>query len=252
MQRGATVIRADAQPLDAHDLRRLHAYSNSLVDFHMILDLIPPLAKSYFAGLIPATLSYGQVAILLGLGLQQTDVSAVENELHLPSNQILALFNKSVRRLYQQLKATKEAEIARTLPTPPHSLASGAVDDTQPVGPFVALEEDLDDELNAEAAATQRKMLAKLTAEQLAEFAIPGGAGEALVGAAGKRHLSTGLTVSVKGDKVDPEGKTLKKEKKDKMIYERKRGGGSSEGKKRRSMSNGSGGGGGSAKRGKR
>lgn len=60
----------------------------------MILDLVPPLTRSYFSGGIPATLSYGQAAIFLCLGLQQVDVTAVEKALNLPSNQILALFNK--------------------------------------------------------------------------------------------------------------------------------------------------------------
>ncbi len=60
----------------------------------MVLDLLPPLAQAYFAGTIPCTLSYGQAAIFLCLGLQQVDVNAVEKALNLPSNQILALFNK--------------------------------------------------------------------------------------------------------------------------------------------------------------
>ena len=37
----------------------------------MILDLLPPLVRTYFTGSIPATLSYGQAAIFLSLGLQQ-------------------------------------------------------------------------------------------------------------------------------------------------------------------------------------
>ena len=72
----------------------MQAYSNNLVDYHMILDLLPPLTQAYFACKIPCTLSYGQAAILLCLGLQQADLTAVETALNLPSNQILALFNK--------------------------------------------------------------------------------------------------------------------------------------------------------------
>jgi N-acetyltransferase 10 len=59
-----------------------------------MLDLLPPLARAYFAGRLPATLSPGQAAILALLGLQQRDVSACEKELNMQSNQILALFNK--------------------------------------------------------------------------------------------------------------------------------------------------------------
>ena len=54
----------------------------------MILDLVPPLAHAYFAGRLPASLSYGQAAILLGLGLQQADVAAVADSIGLPINQV--------------------------------------------------------------------------------------------------------------------------------------------------------------------
>lgn len=60
----------------------------------MIMDLVAPLARAFFAGTLPVTLSHGQAAILLCLGLQQIDLTAVETALNLPSNQILALFNK--------------------------------------------------------------------------------------------------------------------------------------------------------------
>ena len=70
------------------------AYSNNLVDHHLILDLMPALMRAYLGGRIPATLSYGQAAIFLCLGLQQIDVSGVERALNLPSSQVLALFNK--------------------------------------------------------------------------------------------------------------------------------------------------------------
>lgn len=70
------------------------AYSNNVVDHHLVLDLLPSLARAYFSRRLPATLSPGQAAILTVLGLQQRDVSACERDLGMQSNQILALFNK--------------------------------------------------------------------------------------------------------------------------------------------------------------
>ena len=70
------------------------AYSNNLVDHHIILDLLPALAQAYFSGHIPANLSYLQAAILLSLGLQQNEISSLDATIQLPSNQALALFNK--------------------------------------------------------------------------------------------------------------------------------------------------------------
>ncbi|KAG1681159.1 hypothetical protein FOA52_015602 [Chlamydomonas sp. UWO 241] len=61
---GVPVSRIDGEPLNAYDLKRLQAYSNNLVDFHMILDLLPTLAAAYFKRKLPATLSYAQVRAL--------------------------------------------------------------------------------------------------------------------------------------------------------------------------------------------
>lgn len=72
----------------------LQAYSNNLVDHHLILDLLPFLARGFFARRLPAPMSYGQAAILASLGLQQREVSDCEKDLKLPSSQVLALFNK--------------------------------------------------------------------------------------------------------------------------------------------------------------
>lgn len=74
----------------------MQAYANNIVDYHMIMDLIPPLARSFFSGHIPTTLSYGQAAIFLCLGLQNMDVQATVRILELPANQVLALLNKVV------------------------------------------------------------------------------------------------------------------------------------------------------------
>ncbi len=78
----------------------LQAYSNNLVDHHLILDLLPFLARAFFARRLPAPMSYGQAAILASLGLQQREVSGCERDLNLPSSQVLALFNKVSRLLW--------------------------------------------------------------------------------------------------------------------------------------------------------
>lgn len=55
----------------------MQAYSNSLVDHHLVLDLVPPLAHAYFGGRLPAPLSYAQAAILACVGLQQHEIGKV-------------------------------------------------------------------------------------------------------------------------------------------------------------------------------
>lgn len=53
------------------DLKRLESYSKNLVDFHLIMDLVPTLAKLHFLILPVGTisLSYVQAATLTGMGL---------------------------------------------------------------------------------------------------------------------------------------------------------------------------------------
>ncbi len=72
----------------------VQAYSNNLVDHHLILDLLPFLVRAFFAQRLPAPMSYGQAAILVSLGLQQRSISDCEKDLNLPASQVLALFNK--------------------------------------------------------------------------------------------------------------------------------------------------------------
>lgn len=75
------------------DLRRLESYSNNMVDFHLILDLVPTLAKLFFLKqTLPRgsiNLSYVQSAILIGFGLQYKKVEDIELDLGLNSAQIL-------------------------------------------------------------------------------------------------------------------------------------------------------------------
>ncbi|KAJ2658822.1 N-acetyltransferase 10 [Coemansia sp. RSA 1200] len=84
----------------SYDLKRLDSYSNNMVDYHVVLDMLPAIAQNYFASRFGSgvSLSGVQACILLGVGLQRKSVDAVEKELNLPSRQILALFTKVLRK----------------------------------------------------------------------------------------------------------------------------------------------------------
>ena len=60
------------------DFRRLESYSRNLVDYHVILDMLPTLARYFFLRRFPFQLTYTQAAILLSLGLQYKSVTEVE------------------------------------------------------------------------------------------------------------------------------------------------------------------------------
>lgn len=54
-----------------YDLKRLESYARNLVDYHLVLDLIPMCARLYFSGALGVKLSYSQSAILMCIGLQR-------------------------------------------------------------------------------------------------------------------------------------------------------------------------------------
>ncbi|KAJ1721911.1 N-acetyltransferase 10 [Coemansia erecta] len=106
-----------ARDFSAYDLRRLEAYANNLLDYHVVLDMLPTVAQRYFGGAFGSSLSLSgvQACILLGLGLQRKSVDAVEKELNLPSRQILALFTKVLRKFSNHFRALETAAIEQQL-----------------------------------------------------------------------------------------------------------------------------------------
>ncbi|XP_044292828.1 RNA cytidine acetyltransferase [Varanus komodoensis] len=111
-----------------YDLKRLEMYSRNMVDYHLIMDMIPSIARMYFLKQLgDMTLSATQSALLLGIGLQHKTLDQLEKEIELPSGQLMGLFNRSIRKIVQlfntiqeraveeQMTATKEVEMEPTL-----------------------------------------------------------------------------------------------------------------------------------------
>ncbi|KAJ3129195.1 N-acetyltransferase 10 [Nowakowskiella sp. JEL0407] len=114
-----------------HDLKRLDSYSQNLLDFHVIMDLIPKLSTLYFLNrldpgenaIIPSTgqpakavkLSAVQAAIFVGCGLQRKMLEQVATELELPHAQTMALFAKSVKRCSTYFEGVVERVVAKEI-----------------------------------------------------------------------------------------------------------------------------------------
>ena len=141
----------DAQ-FSPFDLKRLDSYANNMLDYHVVLDMVPSIALLYFTGrLKPAIkLSGVQSSILLAVGLQRKVLEDVEKELGLPASQLLAMFVKIVRKVSSHFRALVEGAVAEGMPAPePTTLDEDDVDreTNGETGKFVALEKDLEDEL---------------------------------------------------------------------------------------------------------
>ena len=92
LTRGHLELRSDELSLylSPFDIKRLESYSNNMLDYHVILDLIPRIAELYFQGRLKAGVSLTgvQQSILLSIGLQRKDMDAISEELSLPSPQL--------------------------------------------------------------------------------------------------------------------------------------------------------------------
>ncbi|CAL7945133.1 unnamed protein product [Xylocopa violacea] len=154
----------------SYDLKRLAMYSNNMVDYHLIMDLLPSLARLYFLNMMPDThLSAVQSAILLGLGLQHKTVDKLAEELDLPPTQLLSLFNRTIRKFVQYLNRIAENFIETTI------LKQDINTESVQLNPIKG--QSLHDELETaakELKAKQKAELAKLKKENLEQYAIKG------------------------------------------------------------------------------
>jgi N-acetyltransferase 10 len=66
--------------LGPFDLKRLESYANNMVDYHVIMDLLPTVSSLYFEKRLGEEVKLGavQCSILLALGLQRKTIEQVE------------------------------------------------------------------------------------------------------------------------------------------------------------------------------
>lgn len=140
--------------LTPFDHKRLESYANGLLDYHVVLDLMPTIAQLYFTGRLRSSvkLSGVQQAILLAVGLQRKEVDAIADELSQGSSQLLAIFIKVMRKISSHLGSLVQGAIAAEMPDESkvgvsRENASGVHDDEVVDDKFVALETSLEDEL---------------------------------------------------------------------------------------------------------
>lgn len=101
-----------------YDLKRLELYSRSMVDYHLIMDLIPSVARMFFLKQLgDISLSAAQCALLLGIGLQHKSVEQLEKEIELPSSQLMGLFNRLIRKFVQVYTSIQEKAIEAQMVT---------------------------------------------------------------------------------------------------------------------------------------
>ncbi|XP_022741678.1 RNA cytidine acetyltransferase 1-like [Durio zibethinus] len=188
--------------LSPYDMGRLKDYTNNLIDYLSICDLVSILAHLYFQEKIPVTLSYVQASILFCMGLQNQDVSYVEEQMKkLERQQILSQYKKVMIKLYKYLYGVASKEIDSALPRlkervlEPHS---------------ISVDEDLNDAAKKAEEEMKTKTDGLLDPEFLQQYAIEGREAdlENALENGGEKVLSGGL-ISVKSSRsgVEKHGK---------------------------------------------
>ncbi|KAF1313273.1 N-acetyltransferase 10, partial [Globisporangium splendens] len=156
-----------------YDVKRLKSYAKNLVDYHMIVDLIPSLARLYFLQRFPdMTLSYLQRAILVSIGLQHQSVDVIQKELGVPSNQLLALFNKAIRKFLAQVEGVLEKQLESEQKEQEQKIAKLAGAVAKGMKPT---EQSLADEMRESASEAKKKMQQEMLENlNLMKYAVRG------------------------------------------------------------------------------
>lgn len=158
------------------DLKRLDSYANNLLDYHVILDMVPTISEYYFGHRLAGKVSLSgvQQSILLAIGLQRKSMDDLEKELNLPSSQLLAMFLKIIRKVSTHFRTLVEGAAADSLPA--KQVPTTAVTDAHDVvseDRFKPLDTGLDEELreggeqvNEEMREKQRALIDALPLDQ--------------------------------------------------------------------------------------
>ncbi|KAF6105030.1 N-acetyltransferase 10 [Phyllostomus discolor] len=148
-----------------YDLKRLEMYSRSMVDYHLIMDMIPAISRLYFLNQLgDLALSAAQSALLLGLGLQHKSVDQLEKEIDLPAGQLMGLFNRLIRKVVKLFSEVQEKAIEEQMV---------AVKDVVMEPTMKTLSDDLD-EAAKEFQEKHKKEVGKLKNMDLSQYVIRG------------------------------------------------------------------------------
>ncbi|XP_014734360.1 PREDICTED: N-acetyltransferase 10 [Sturnus vulgaris] len=109
----AAISRAELESVFIpYDLKRLEMYSRNMVDYHLIMDMVPTIARMFFLSQMgDISLSAAQSALFLGIGLQHKSLDQLEKELELPSSQLMGLFNRIIRKVVQLFNTVQEKAV---------------------------------------------------------------------------------------------------------------------------------------------
>ena len=216
-----TRLKLDKQSLDAmlspFDLKRLDSYANNMVDYHVIVDLLPTLAALFFNKRTgnEFNLPSVQSTILLGIGLQRKSLDDVSHELRLPANQTMAMFAKIVRKFSIFFWDILKMTISESIPLAEDHSVEADGGENGPVSDYREVNEQLNDDLDNAGDEAIRELREKqrelINAINLDKYAVANDADwEGADQSIGKAALKNGV-VSVKALAKRKQGESAEK-----------------------------------------
>lgn len=161
------------QLLSPFDLKRLESYADNMLDYHVILDMVPLIANLHFTGRLKNLVSISpiQSAVLMAIGLQRKTLDGLEKELGVGNAQVLSMFQKVMRKVATAFRELLSKSIEETLPKDARG-KSGEVDvDGNGEREFAPVEGELRDELEeAGEEAVEKLRLKELQRDMVNEL----------------------------------------------------------------------------------
>jgi len=149
------------QFLSRDDVHRLEQYGRNLVEYNLVLDIVPALAHLVLGRRMPKVqLSLLQYAMLIAVGCQSRTFDEVAVEFNAKAGQLLALFNKAMHKLANGCRMLLEKEVEE------EDTAGGATGDPRPLksGEVMAGGSFIKSSLKEEQQVAAQKVNKKLTA----------------------------------------------------------------------------------------
>lgn len=189
------------------DFKRLESYANNLLDYHVIVDLLPLISNIYFNKKTgnEINLSSVQAAILLAIGLQRKDMDQISKELNLPSNQSMAMFSKIIRKFSTYFRSLLSKAIEEEMPALEDETVKemdGIVDEVDYSGAGDDMNAEIGDEGNEVVKELREKQRQLIDAINLSKYEISGDAEWDEANGDIKKAIKNKGVVSVKNKKA--------------------------------------------------
>jgi len=201
------------QFLSRDDMHRLEQYGKNLVEYSLVLDVVPSLAALFLGRRMPEVrLSHLQCAILVAVGCQHKTFDRVAAEFNAPASQLLALFNKAMHKLSNHCRTLLEQQVEEEEGQAVGGKVAKSLKSGETITGGKAIKESLKDDQQKEAKKVNKKLEAarqELLSSLTDDLAVAPDADELREALGGKAPKGEVLSLKRKGDGAQDKERTF-------------------------------------------